>query len=432
MVRRFMEHAKRQWGKITGSPLPTVRLYPPPFILRNPVLKGVTAAFQSGYETAVVIFNLPNSNELAIKLGRPQYARLRKAVKKYFRIAVHKELNQQDVISLHDFYGDGLTLFIRVHDNPSCFSDVDAVTKKIIQHVESRMDKLYPSMELQFETGYMFIDKHHYSLEDAIVNAHRNAVAIAEKRIKSDYSSMIHMVKKLIRQKDIKLLAQPIIDVATKEVRAWEILTRGPVGTALESPLQLFSVARQTGKLYELEMIVIEKALEQIKLTKCRQDVFINCTPLTLSNIRFTHDVKTILEKFKGISPAKITIEVTENDSIDGLKHFIYNIKKLRLMGFRIAVDDTGAGYSSLHTISEILPDIIKIDSSVIKNIDKNTLKESMLQGLLLVAREAGSLVVAEGIENEAEASVLVRNKVDLAQGYFYARPMTMVNNIAT
>jgi EAL domain-containing protein (putative c-di-GMP-specific phosphodiesterase class I) len=101
-------------------------------------------------------------------------------------------------------------------------------------------------------------------------------------------------------------------------------------------------------------------------------------------------------------------------------------------MGFKIAVDDTGAGYASLNTISELMPDIIKIDRSVIENIDKNSVKESMLKGLLLVAKEAGSLVVAEGIENQEEASVLTRNNVDLAQGNFYARPAMFFNEIAT
>ncbi|MFL6562917.1 MAG: EAL domain-containing protein, partial [Bacillus sp. (in: firmicutes)] len=137
--------------------------------------------------------------------------------------------------------------------------------------------------------------------------------------------------------------------------------------------------------LYELEMLVIEKVLEQIKAVKCRQNIFVNCTPVTLGNIRFTRDLKEIMQKFKSISPIQITFEVTENDSIEGLKNFIYNIKMLRLMGFKIAIDDTGAGYSSLSIISDIMPDIIKIDRSVIQNIDKNSVKESILQGLMLI-----------------------------------------------
>ncbi len=246
---------------------------------------------------------------------------------------------------------------------------------------------------------------------------------MAEKRIQSEFNEMVYEMNKIIAQQDIKLLAQPIIDVATKEIRAWEMLTRGPEGTALESPLQLFSVARQTSMLYDLEMIVLGKTLELITSTGCTQDIFINFTPITLGNSRFVRDLKNMMQSYKNIKPSQITFEITERDSIEGIDNFIYNIKVLRGMGIKIAVDDTGAGYASLNTISEIMPDVIKIDRSVIQNIDKNSVKESMLKGLLLVAREAGSIVVAEGIENEEEASVLSRNRVELAQGYFYARP---------
>jgi EAL domain-containing protein (putative c-di-GMP-specific phosphodiesterase class I) len=428
-----MEKAKSvmNWGKIL-LPLSSIRFYPPRFILRNPVLEGVTAAINNGDEVAVIVFSLKDNNELAEQLGQFQHSQLIKKIKRYFRISVEQEIDKQDVITLHDFYGDGLTLFIKVDYDRPHLSSIDTVMKKITYNVEKSLQKHYPSIQPIFESGYMFVEKKYHSIQDSVERAHRQAIAMAEKRVKSEFNGMIYSIKKIVSQKDIKLLAQPIIDVTTKEIRAWEMLTRGPTGTVLENPLPLFSVARQTGMLYELEMIVIEKVLEQIKATKCRQDIFVNCTPLTLGNIRFTRDLKRLMQQFKGISPKQITIEVTENDSIEGLKNFIYNIKMLRLMGFRIAIDDTGAGYSSLSTISEIMPDIIKIDRSVIQNIDKNSVKESMLKGLMLVAREAGSLVVAEGIENEEEASVLTRNNVDLAQGYFYARPTVLVKSIAT
>ena len=278
----------------------------------------------------------------------------------------------------------------------------------------------------------MFIENKPDAVREAIARAHKQATAMAEKKVDSEFNEMLYMLRKIVAQKEIKLLAQPIIDVATKKTYAWEMLTRGPSGTVLENPLTLFSVARQTELLYPLEMIVIEKAFQQVKDTRCHHDIFVNCTPLTLGNIRFIQDIKALMVKFKGISPKQITFEVTERDSIEGLKNFIYNIKLLRVMGFRIAVDDTGAGYASLNTISEIMPEIIKIDRSVIENIDKSTVKESMLKGLLLVAKEAGSLVVAEGIENAEEASVLTRHNVDLAQGYFYARPAALMQGLAT
>lgn len=433
MVHRYMKKAKiiMQWGKVF-LPLASIRYYPPQFILRNPVLEGVNAAFKEGHEVAVAVFNIKNMNEVAEGLSPFQHSKFMKSFKKYLRIYVEQEIGEQDVITLHDFYGDGLSLFIKVDYEGHSISNIDTLMKKITFELENKLASLYPMVEPLYETGYMFVEKKYYSLQEAIVRAHRQAIAMAEKQVKSALNEMVCTIKQIITEKNIRLLAQPIIDVTTKEIRAWEMLTRGPRGTVLEEPLPLFSVARQTGMLYELEMIVLEKAFQQIKATKCRQDIFVNCTPITLGNSKFTRDLKKLMQQYRGISPKQITFEVTERDSIEGIKDFIYNIKVLRLMGFRIAVDDTGAGYSSLNTISEIMPDIIKIDRSVIENIDKNTLKESMLKGLLLVAKEAGSLVVAEGIENAEEASVLTRNNVDLAQGYFYARPTALVKGIAT
>ncbi|MGG3468079.1 EAL domain-containing protein [Neobacillus pocheonensis] len=433
MVRRYIEKARNvmQWGK-NLLPLSSIRFYPPPFMLRNPVVENVTEALQAGHEVAVIVFNLKNSAELAGLLGQTQHSQLIKQIKKYFRISVEKEIAKQDVISLHDFYGDGFTLFIKVNFDRDCLSEIDLMMKNITYHMDKKLQTLHPAIELIFQPGYMFIDKKHYSIHDSVIKAHSQAVHMAEKKAKTGFNDMVLTMRKIISKKEIKLLAQPIIDVATKEIRAWEMLSRGPKGTGLENPMPLFSVARQTGMLYELEMIIIEKVLEQIKVTRCRQDIFVNCTPLTLGNLRFTRDLKSLMLKYTSISPKQITIEVTESDSIEGLKNFNYNIKMLRLMGFKIAVDDTGAGYSSLSTISEIMPDIIKIDRSLIQNIHQNSLKESMLKGLLLVAREAGSLVVAEGIENAEEASVLTRNKVDLAQGNFYSPPTALVNGFAT
>ena len=420
-----------QWGKII-LPLSSIRYYPPQFTLRNPLIEGVSEAFHAGLEVAVIVFKLSNLKDLLEQTEIQQHSKLMKNVKKFFQIVVEKVVNPKEVISLHDYYGDGISLLITVDHDRHSISNIDVMMKEITEEVTQLFIKLYPSMDPTFEVGYMFVDKHDFSIQDSLLRAHRQAIGMAEKRVQVEINEMLLSINKIITHKAITLLAQPIIDVATKEIRAWELLTRGPKGTVLEAPLQLFSVARQTGRLYELEMIVIEKILQQVKASRCRQDIFVNCTPLTLGNIRFTNDLKKLLQKYRSISPKQITFEVTERDSIEGLKNFSFNINVLRLMGFKIAVDDTGAGYASLNTISELMPDIIKIDRSVIENIDKNSVKESMLKGLLLVAKEAGSLVVAEGIENQEEASVLTRNNVDLAQGNFYARPAMFFDEIAT
>lgn len=410
------------WGKII-LPLKSIRYYPPQFTMRDPVAQGVRKAFKQGFEVAVVVFYIRNLRELERALGELSFHRYRKTVKTRFSQTIKEKVADEEMLLLHDFYSDGLTLFLKIDHNNSSVSEIEATMKHILEESEKKINHDITSRNPVFEAGYMFIDKNSFSIQDAISRAHQHALAMAEKQVKSEFNEMIYAIRKIVTQKEINLLAQPIIDVATKEIRAWEMLSRGPRNTPYENPLHLFSIARQTGMLYELERIVLEKTLEQIRLTGCKQDIYINFTPISLGNESFMEDVKEIMESYLEIPPTQITIEITERDSIEGITHLIQNIKALRNLGFRFAVDDTGSGYASLNTISTIMPDIIKVDRSVIQDIDKNSVKESMLKGLLLVAKETGSLVVAEGIESEEEASVLCRNRVDLAQGYFFARP---------
>jgi EAL domain-containing protein (putative c-di-GMP-specific phosphodiesterase class I) len=432
MVRFYAAKAKQllQWGKII-LPLSSIKFYPPQFVLRNPVVQGVKLAFKDGNEAAVIVFNIKNIRDIAECLGPIKFPKFMMRFKQIFRQAIELEVDKNDIITLHDFFVDGISLYLKVSQDHG-ISSIETMMGTVANEARKALHSEFDGVSIVLENGYMFIEKNSFSIHEAVQKSHHQAVAMAEKRVDSEFNEMVFVMGKIVSQKEIFLLAQPIIDVATKEIRAWEMLTRGPAGTMLENPLTLFSVARQTGKLYELEMVVFEKALNQIASIGCKDDVFINFTPLTMGNSRFIRDVKRLFQNHMTISPKQITFEITERDSIEGMRDFIYNIKVLRLMGIRIAVDDTGSGYASLNTISEVMPDIIKIDRSVIQNIDKNAVKESMLKGLLLVAKEAGSLVVAEGIENEEEASVLSRNNVDLAQGFFYAKPAMLPKKIAT
>ena len=421
----FKKETFSKWSKLL-LPQRFLRFYPPVFTVRNPIVSGVRQAFKEDFQVAVIAFNLANVNELTDLLGSKQINKCKQTIREIFKDVFQKSVDDNDIIALYNYYSEGLAFLVKIDSKKTGVSEIELLIRKMKASVNAILVEQYPQLRIDFHTGYMFVEKNSRDVDEALLKAQHQAIAMADKRVTTEYNDMLFEMGKIIEEKGVRLLAQPIIDVSSNEIKAWEMLSRGPVGTALESPLPLFSVARQTGMLFDLELIVLEKAFKQIVETGCQQRVFINFTPMTLGNPRFIKAITRMLLKYSEINPNRIIFEITERDSIDEVMFFIGNIKKLRSFGFKIAIDDTGAGYASLHTINKIMPDIIKIDRSVIQDIDTNKVKESMLKGLLLIAKETGSLVVAEGIENEGEAAVLSRNKVDLAQGYFYAKPGDM------
>ncbi|MTH53868.1 EAL domain-containing protein [Bacillus mangrovi] len=411
-----------KWSKIL-LPYTYLRYFPPQFILRNPLLEGVYDAVVKGRKVAGIVIQSTNTKEILSQLEPFQERELCSGLKREIKFILETSDYRDDILVVHDYQNKGIIVFLKIDDSKQSVPYIEQFISFLIHQVRKWLVKEYPYIHFAAETGYMFVDRSKGSAQEAIQLAQQQAAEMAEKRVHSKYMDIMASMREIIQKQEIRLLAQPIIELESNTIQAWEILTRGPAGTRLENPLQLFSIARQTGMVYDLEMLILEKTLHLVIESGTKEEIYINFTPLTLGNKRFVPSVKKALNRHPSVDPAKIILEITERDSIEGMAFFKDNIQALRGLGIRIAVDDTGAGYSSLHTISEVMPDIIKIDRSVIENIDTNRVKESMLKGLLLIARETGSLVVAEGIEKKEEADVLARNRVDLAQGYFYAKP---------
>lgn len=411
-----------QWGKII---LPTkyLKFFPPLFLLRNPVIQSVQKVRKNGNNVALVVIRLKDMKQLRIELGPQNFERLLKTYKKIIKKVVERHIPTNDLIILHDYYYDGFSLFLKVKNEAYSFNSLESLVELLIQNIKEEIAQIKGIPFCQLDVGYMFLEKNGQTTIEEIQSTYQEALATAEKKVTSAYNEMVYQVSQIIEKGNIRLLAQPIIDIETKEIRAWELLTRGPKNSPYENPLHLFSIARQTGFLYPLELLVLAKAFEKIEETNCQQDIFVNITPLSLAHPSFIHDVMGILKRYPSLSPKQMIFEITERDAIEPLDLLLENIQLLRQSGFRIAVDDTGSGYASFNTIAAILPDVIKIDRSVTKDIDKNSLKESMLKGLMLIAKETGSLVVAEGIERDNELEVIAKNQVDFAQGYFFARP---------
>ncbi len=225
---------------------------------------------------------------------------------------------------------------------------------------------------------------------------------------------------------DITTLFQPIVSLSQRRILGYEALSRGPSNGPLHSPINLLTTARHAGRLNELEMSCRETACRRYSQIALRGKLFLNASPETLLDA--THKPGRTLELLRtfGISPDKVVIELTEQAPADDLELLDKALHHYRSMGFSIALDDLGAGYSSLRLWSELRPDYVKIDRYFIDGIHLDPVKREFVESILKIARASRTQVIAEGIELREELAVLASMGIDLVQGYLLGRPQEL------
>src|SRR5207245_7558839 len=117
----------------------------------------------------------------------------------------------------------------------------------------------------------------------------------------------------------------------------------------------------------------------------------------------------------------RVVLEITERASLDDIRDVRDRVKQLRSLGFRIAIDDLGAGYAGLTSFAHLEPEVVKVDMSLIRGIDQSPLKQKLLGSIVALCRDLGIEIIAEGIETAAERDALIRLGGDLCQGYLFA-----------
>jgi EAL domain-containing protein (putative c-di-GMP-specific phosphodiesterase class I) len=146
--------------------------------------------------------------------------------------------------------------------------------------------------------------------------------------------------------------------------------------------------------------------------------LFLNLHPLDLADESL----------FDSLSPLtrlaeRVVLEVTERAAIEQVDGVERRVSRLRERGFRIAVDDLGAGYAGLSSFALLEPEIVKLDVSLLRDIDQSPVKQKLVASMTALCKDMGFLVVAEGIETSAERDCVVALGCDLLQGYLFARP---------
>ncbi len=236
-------------------------------------------------------------------------------------------------------------------------------------------------------------------------------------------TEQLSALDQILAHGDLHCLFQPILSLSERRLVGYEALTRGPSNGPLHSPLPLFSIARSSGRLSQLELLCRRKACARFRDLKLEGKLFLNVSPESL--LEPTHQPGRTLQLLQtfGISPSDVVIELTEQTPIEDFSLLDTALHHYRAMGFSIALDDLGAGYSSLRLWSELRPDYVKIDRHFIEGIHLDAVKREFVGSILKMAHASRAQVIAEGIEIPEELAVLSEMGVDLVQGYLLGRP---------
>ncbi len=227
----------------------------------------------------------------------------------------------------------------------------------------------------------------------------------------------------IIEQRNLSAVFQPILSMGENEFIGFEGLIRGPDDSPLHTPANLFCAARQCGLSLEIEMLCRRVVLEAFAQQKLPGRLFLNISPSVLTHPSFKNGQTLEHMRRLGIKPDQVTIEITENQPTEDINLMRDALLHYRSMGFKIALDDLGEGFSSLRLWSELHPEYVKIDKHFVKDADSDPLKRQFLKSFQQIAEGSGSLIIAEGIETEAEFLTVKSLGIALGQGYFIAHP---------
>ncbi|UQV48198.1 GGDEF domain-containing protein [Janthinobacterium lividum] len=227
----------------------------------------------------------------------------------------------------------------------------------------------------------------------------------------------------ILAGRKLSALFQPIIQMHSGDIIGYEGLIRGPSDSPLHAPMNLFKVARAHDLTLEVEHLCRQVVLERFAELQLPGKLFLNVSPecLLLRNARHGETLEYI--EHIGINPDRVIIELTENQPTYDYELMREAVLHYRNMGFQIAIDDLGEGFSSLRLWSELRPEYVKIDMHFIQGINNDPVKLQFVRSIQEIAEKSGTLVIAEGIEAQTELLVLRDLGVAFGQGYHLGRP---------
>lgn len=279
------------------------------------------------------------------------------------------------------------------------------------------------------ESFYIILDRAHLALGNA-KNASPSKIQFFEEidrsRIMAEQEIETTMHSAL-SNREFEIYLQPKCDFATGQLRGAEALVRWNKANGIVRPDEFIPVFEKNGFILQLDMYIFEEVVRLLQSWKEKGfspvPVAVNFSRLHLNDDRFVPQMRHLSSKY-GVDPHLLEVELTESVVFHNLQRAQSVLNNLHRYGFSVAMDDFGAGYSSLNVLKNLHFDSIKLDKEFLGDFEGNPYAQNVIEGTVKMVKKLGIKVVAEGVETREQVDFLRQIGCDVAQGYFFSKPV--------
>jgi EAL domain-containing protein (putative c-di-GMP-specific phosphodiesterase class I) len=334
-----------------------------------------------------------------------------------------------DIVCLHIVRSDRFLVFLAQRDDPlsrSAAAHRERLVSAIRQRIADTLLPGSPLRALRLAAGHArFRLEPGVRPERAIHQAVTDAMAVSLLEREGIEAVRRDELSRMIFEGGVRSVFHPIVRLADGQIIGHEALTRPVMDVSFDSVEEMFAFAETTELLVEFERLCRRTAVSSAARVPGLGLLFLNASAGAVSDPEWSDGSVEAALTAVGLRPHDVVVEITERVAIVRHDEFQNALRTFKERGYRVAVDDMGAGYASLQTLAAVEPDFLKFDVSLVRDIDRSRIKRSLLESLRQLADKIRARVIAEGIERPEERQTLFELGIELGQGFYFNREET-------
>lgn len=390
------------------------------------VVEDVRRILETAGSAEVLYLDLGRSGWHETKLGWAAYDEaIRAFAEALGGLRGTEVLSERDLVCLHTVRSDRFLVFLVPHgEQPGSRREalLGAIRERVIR--PDAYDGRLRSVQLS--AGHALIrEDPMIRSERSIQQAVTEAVLSSLVQREGSEENRRNELARMIRAGAVRSVFHPIVSLRDGTIVGHEALTR-PLGQVpFESVEELFAFAESTELLVDFERLCRATAIRSVSRVPRRGLLFLNASAQAVEDPEWGSGAVETLLRQSGLTPKDVVVEITERVAIARREAFQSALRTFKERGYGVAVDDMGAGYASLQSLAAIEPEFLKFDVSLVRDIDRSSIKRSLLESLRALAGKINARVIAEGVEREEERVTLLALGIELGQGFLFHREET-------